>query len=563
VATRTDALAPGQSWPPITITVNVATDATNPQLNTVSVSGGGGAAIGNAQDSTTITTPTVSLLFGRYAFLFSGFDANGAVAVVGSINVDQNGNIMGEADFKDPTTLLTAQSVGGSCRNDPIAATGYCRLTFAGKTYQYDFVLRRNGVAARFFENSAADGLNINGSGLLLEQQVPNPNAVTTAGGFNGYFSVDFVGTNGATPAGRIGVVGNIFWDLNAAIRSPPGVPSQADINDNGTLIQPSSATAGNVSGNFTPITVDANGRATMQMVVGTPPLQQTLSLALYIVAPVNSTTNNNAGRAFAIDVTPIAMSTQVLTGQFVWEGAITPAYSSSSISGVNVFAAWGVVPGTPGPPPMPASSNTTIGTFTTSALLLDVNTAGMVNGGGVGLPPPLMGTVNSITVASNGRAVLSVTVGSAIYTYVLYLDVANDGNLLGTTVGGLPDVTVSFGFFTGQVPTSSFDNTSIQGNYVAGTFMPVLDTVPNGAAPVTLTPTNFSGTIFNGTFSSGTTTGTYSFNQTTGRGTGLASQGTIFQNRNIVFYIIAPFIMIVMGADQGQTADAIGLLQR
>jgi hypothetical protein len=552
VAERTDALAPGQSWPPITVTVNVAPHATDPQVNTVSVTGGG-AETAVAQDSTTITNPNVSILFGRYAFLFSGFDANGAVAVAGSINVDQGGNVTGEEDFKDPTTLLTAQPVSGSCRNYPIANTGYCSLMVVGKTYQYDFVLRRNMIAARFFENPA-DGQSINGSGILIAQQVPSPNVVTTLGGFNGYFSVDFVGTKGATPAGRIGVVGNVFMDLNGAITSPSGVPSQADINDNGTLIQPSLPTVGNVSGNFIPTTVDANGRATLTMVVGTLPLQRTLTLALYIVAPVNSMTNNNPGRAFAIDITPIAPNTQVLTGEFNWEGPIPPAYSSGSISGVNVFAAWGIVPGTPGP----AGSNTSIGTFTTSALLFDVNSAGIVNRG---LPAPLAGTVN-ISVASNGRAVLSVNLDGTISTYVLYLDAENDGNLLGATVGGSPDPTVSFGFFTGQLATSSFDNTTIKGDYVAGTSMPVLAAVPNGASPVTLTPTTSSGTTFNGTFSSGTTTGTYSFNQTTGRGTGAASQGTIFQNNNIVFYIIAPNLLVVMGADQGNTADAISFLQ-
>jgi len=560
VATRSDALGPGASWPPITVTVNVANNATDPQLNTATVSGGGAEEIANAQDSTPIIF-TASVLFGQYAFLFSGFDANGAVAVAGSIHVDQDGNVTGEEDFKDPTTLLTAQPVSGSCRNYAVASTGYCQLTAAGRTYQYDFVLRRNMIAARFFENPA-DGLNINGSGLLLAQQVPNSNAVTTPGGFNGYFSVDFVGTNEATPAGRIGVVGNIFWDLNGTVYSPPGVPSQADVNDNGTLIQPSPLTVGNVVGAFAPTTVDANGRATMHIVIGTSPLQRTLTLAVYVVAPVNSTTNNNNGRAFAIDVTPIGTSPQVLTGQFFWEGAITPAYSSSSISGVNAFVVWGVVPGTPGPPTMTASSNTVIGIFTPSALLFDVNSAGQVNGGGTGLPPPLTGTVNSISVASNGRAVLSATVGSTIYTYVLYLDVANDGNLLGATVGGSPDPTVGFGAFTGQVPTSGFDNTSIRGSYVVGSSMPVLATVPNGASPVTLTPTTSSGTTFNGTFSSGQSAGMYSFDQTTGRGTGLTSQGTVFENSNFVFYIIAPNIMFLMGADQGNPADAIAFLQ-
>ena len=51
--TRSDALAAGASYPPITVTVNVATNATSPQVNAVSVSGGGSGSA-NATDSTTI-----------------------------------------------------------------------------------------------------------------------------------------------------------------------------------------------------------------------------------------------------------------------------------------------------------------------------------------------------------------------------------------------------------------------------------------------------------------------------------------------------------------------------
>jgi uncharacterized repeat protein (TIGR01451 family) len=51
--TRTDALAPGASYPPITVTVNVVASATSPQLNVASVTGGGSASA-NTSDLTTI-----------------------------------------------------------------------------------------------------------------------------------------------------------------------------------------------------------------------------------------------------------------------------------------------------------------------------------------------------------------------------------------------------------------------------------------------------------------------------------------------------------------------------
>jgi uncharacterized repeat protein (TIGR01451 family) len=60
--TRSDALATGASYPPITVTVNVGSTATSPQLNQASVSGGGSAAA-TASDSTIIAAAQ-SITFG-------------------------------------------------------------------------------------------------------------------------------------------------------------------------------------------------------------------------------------------------------------------------------------------------------------------------------------------------------------------------------------------------------------------------------------------------------------------------------------------------------------------
>jgi uncharacterized repeat protein (TIGR01451 family) len=67
--TRSDVLSPGSSYPPVTVTVNVAATASSPQVNQVSVSGGGSLSA-SASDSTTITQS------GHPAF-FAGEDALG------------------------------------------------------------------------------------------------------------------------------------------------------------------------------------------------------------------------------------------------------------------------------------------------------------------------------------------------------------------------------------------------------------------------------------------------------------------------------------------------------
>jgi hypothetical protein len=58
--TRGDVLNGGSSYPPITVMVNVANNATSPQLNQISVSGGG-SATASATDSTNITSTPASV----------------------------------------------------------------------------------------------------------------------------------------------------------------------------------------------------------------------------------------------------------------------------------------------------------------------------------------------------------------------------------------------------------------------------------------------------------------------------------------------------------------------
>ena len=67
--TRSDALAGGQSYPAITVTVNVAGNATSPQVNQVTVSGGGSASA-NTSDSTgiSVSTPVLSVNRSRLNF---------------------------------------------------------------------------------------------------------------------------------------------------------------------------------------------------------------------------------------------------------------------------------------------------------------------------------------------------------------------------------------------------------------------------------------------------------------------------------------------------------------
>ena len=84
--TRADTLVAGASYPPITLTVNVATNAPGNVVNVVTVSGGGDATPGNssASDSTVITAanpPQVPIpTLGEWALLL----LMGCVALMGA-----------------------------------------------------------------------------------------------------------------------------------------------------------------------------------------------------------------------------------------------------------------------------------------------------------------------------------------------------------------------------------------------------------------------------------------------------------------------------------------------
>jgi uncharacterized repeat protein (TIGR01451 family) len=72
VCTRSDAIVGGASYPAITVTVNVGSTATSPQVNTASLSGGGSAAA-TTTDSTVIGSPgTLSVSKSKLNFGVSG-----------------------------------------------------------------------------------------------------------------------------------------------------------------------------------------------------------------------------------------------------------------------------------------------------------------------------------------------------------------------------------------------------------------------------------------------------------------------------------------------------------
>jgi hypothetical protein len=472
------------------------------------------------------TNPTTSFLFGQFAFLFTGFDANGAVSIAGGFTVDQHGNITGEQDFKDPKTASsTPQTITGTAANSPVANAGLLTITAGGKTSKYVFDLRANFFNGRFAEDPS-DGTGVTGSGVLIGQDPTAFNLTGPGTSFSGNFTMGFVGTDAA--GGRLSVVGTFFDDLGAHING-----GEADVNDNSTLI-----TQAKVAGALTG-PVDSDGRATAQVTITGPSSVETLNLAFYIVG---------VGSAFATDITLPGPTAQVLGGQLLAILPKNPAgqngFGNTSLHGNTVFDLWGASAGPP------VAADTTIGLFSvpgagSPAVLVDMNNAGAVL-------TNQQGSVANISIDSFGRGTFDMTVnGQAQRSFVVYLDTTNDGFLQETT-----GTAVNFGFIQAQKGT--FDNAHIFGTYAAATFLPPVPNSPDFAGPVTLNPTGQSGSTFSGTFTAGKVTGNYSFDSASGRGTATSTNMATALGTNLAFYIITPGKIVVMGVDNINQNDNI-----
>jgi hypothetical protein len=111
--TRSDALAPGASYPPITVTVNVNVGATSPQVNSVAVSGGGSATASTTDPTTIVTLPVLGIAK-THTGNFTQSQANAAYTVTVS-------NALGAAGTSGTVTVtetvppgLTLVSMAGS-----------------------------------------------------------------------------------------------------------------------------------------------------------------------------------------------------------------------------------------------------------------------------------------------------------------------------------------------------------------------------------------------------------------------------------------------------------------
>ena len=134
--TRNDPLAGGSSYPTITVTVNVASNATSPLVNSVSVSGGGSAGT-NTTDSTTIILNPVLSIGKTHSGNFTQGQANATYTVTVS-NQAGAGPTSGTVTVTERLpTGLTATSMAGTNWNctQPAGPCSRSDVLAAGSSY--------------------------------------------------------------------------------------------------------------------------------------------------------------------------------------------------------------------------------------------------------------------------------------------------------------------------------------------------------------------------------------------------------------------------------------------
>jgi uncharacterized repeat protein (TIGR01451 family) len=430
---RSDVLANGSSYPTITVTVNVGASATSPQVNAVAVSGGG-AAYGSTTDSTTITgganscgTGSESKLNGQYAFLMSGFDANGSVAIGGSFTADGTGKITAGQEDVNRITGVTNQPITTAVSSYSVGADnrGCLTIVTGGTTSTYRFALGflTAGVAAKA-HIVAFDATGTNVVGVIEKQN----SVAFSLSAFNGDFAFGLVGTSSTVAGARFGQAGRFTINANGTITG-----GEIDVDDAGVPNHIAPSVTGTIA-------LSANGRGTSTLSIGGGSVNQ----AFYVISQ---------NEALLIGTDALSAGNGLYSGPVLKQ--VGGPFNVTSLNGTDILtleSGSGVTSDVQVGPLVSVQ----VGGSGDFGFITDENNGGTVTSNG-----PVNG---SFTVAANGRVPFSTAGRSP----VVYLVSQDKGFFVGT------DTVVTTGFFEPQVGTN-FTNASLSGNFIAGDQTPAV----------------------------------------------------------------------------------------
>lgn len=548
--TRSDVLAPGQSYPAIGITYQVGTGAPSPFTVSATASGGGAASNASFNVATPIVncSPSSGLLCGQFALFTQGNTSAGPRAVAASFTADGAGHITaGTVDVNSmgaPQTglaVLTGAPTGYSFESNGF---GDIVLNTSAGAFTFKFIQNNLGNFADVieFESSGTAG----GSGFLLQQ-----NPAFIANSLSGGYALGLLGGLGGASAGvRLGMVGAVNGN-GACGLSPSG--STATINDGGAV-----STVVNFAGTLNPAacTVDpttGRGTAGFSSVTGSPAPPFSSANFVYYILGINIT--GQATSAVLLSTDQTSTTHPLLSGIVVLQ-ANTPYNTNAAIDcGTGgpglptgcVFASSGATGGNV----LSGNAHVSAGvaTVTTQSnaagamnLLFDDNKAGVVNSGNLAA---------TYSYAADGTGVITPASGEAV---AFVLTSTDSGIILGT--GG----SVAFGTFVPQTATAIATPTAA--NFIASTQFEGTQAVTNTLVNSSFTPNSpgsNNGTISGHTRSWNSATlqtsnalaGNYSTSAipATGRGTGTTTSGMgIDGAASFVYYVINANSFVLVG---------------
>jgi hypothetical protein len=517
-----NAIPSGATSAASTLTVTVPnSDIQNAGRVQVAVSDADNISSNNVNFTIQPGSPSCVLSFGQYAFLASGSNAKGAVAMAGSMAVGSDGSITGGSfDFKDHSTLLSNQPITGgpgSCADNSVANTGTLSFVAGGVKRTFNFSMKANDGYGNLVE---ADSTGVMASGEMYFQYQA---AVDPFGSFA-------FGLQGADDAGdRYVIAGALCSNSSLDVTYV-----QADLDDNNI-----NAAMQGISGAVSYSAPDTNGRSTVTPI--TFANGNSLNLTLYLLG---------SGTALAIESSPVATSTQVLSGFLSGQAGSTclPNGQGGSFSNAS----------------LPASvlefQGEQTGVVTASlGLVNNINPTGGINGQGTasltqdsnagGAYSQLANAPATYSISSSGRGVLSYTdAAGQPGEMIFYLDGTGFSYLIGMS----GDVPAGYGTRQKTPPT-------IGGTYASGTM-----SIPGAATPLPVTEIVISNTNLtfqdlspNGSISSAA----YVLDTTSGRGTATFNNPTTFGDTSVVFYIIGPRYVATLPT--ATSKPLVGLLVR
>jgi hypothetical protein len=445
---------------PIAITVQ-ATDsasATATQAMTVTIS----PARSSANNSE---------LNGQYAFLLSGFDANGnPLGSAGSFTANGAGLITTGVEDTNGTGLsapaANATILAGTYSAGPDNRGKLTLTTASGTT---TFVLALNSLTAGIAGGGYLTEFDSSGNTLTGRLALQTASAFTTASVTGGFaFGLDgFAANSTATTLVHRSVIGEAQFNGTGGATSAE-------------LLATALASQTATTPLSTAISIGSNGRGTLSYTL--PSGGGTLSFTVYVVS---------SGKFFLLSSSAAGSGTgaaDLLYGQALQQTTTNGNFNAASLSGVSVARFEGLGKTAAGA----FFPDVQVGLFTFSgagklSLASDEDAGGVITSD---VP------AGSYSVAANGRVTLSLSAAfggcaDCVTTQTFFY-------LVGAGQGFLMDFSApaNFGYFEPQTATG-FSAASLSGSYSAGTLSPLASTTANSAASLVSTGAgSITGTI-------------------------------------------------------------------